>query len=154
MTKTLPTIALLIALALPASAAARIVPQRGIAGATLNMTRAELQSKRGAPDKSLVRDSQVFGRYETWFYGKTSIDMFRKGDDKVFNMSTTDRSERTATDVGVGSTAAAVKKGVTGVRCDSSHCFLGRFDPGRKVTDFILSKTGRVTRVTIGYVFD
>jgi hypothetical protein len=154
MTKTLSMMALLIALALPASAAARIVPQRGIAGATLDMTRAELQHKRGAPDKSLVRDSQIFGKYETWFYGKTSIDMFRKGDEKVFNISTTDRSERTASDVGVGSTAAAVKKGVSGVRCDSRHCFLGRFDPGRKVTDFLLSKTGRVTRVTIGYVFD
>jgi len=153
VTKTLAAISA-IALLLPASAAARIVPQRGIAGATLDMTRTQLQDKLGKADKVQTRTSDVFGRYETWFYGHTSIDLHSTGTRKVFNMSTTSKSEKTATGVGVGSTAAQVRKGVKGVHCDNQHCFIGRFDPGRKVTDFILSKTGRVTRVTIGYVID
>ena len=143
-----------IALVLPAAAGARIVPQRGIAGVTLNMTQAQLREKLGAPDTVTHRNSPPLGRYTTWFYGKTSVDMMRDGGAKVFNISTTSRSEKTAAGVGVGSTAAQVRTGVRGARCDAQHCFIGRFDPGRKVTDFTLSKTGRVTRVTIGYVLD
>ena len=152
-TKTLAAAAL-TALALPASASARIVPQRGIAGANLDMTKAQLADKLGQPDSKKTRTSDVFGKYQTWFYGKTSVDLFA-GSGKVFNVSTTSRAQKTSSGVGVGSTAAAVKKGVRGVRCDKSHCWVGRFDPGRKVTDFVLSKSsGRVTRVTVGYVID
>jgi hypothetical protein len=144
----------LIALALPASAAARIVPQRGIAGANLDMTQAQVRAKLGKPDKVAHPTSPIFGQYTTWFYDGTSVDMFRTQDRKVFNVSTTSKSEKTSTGVGVGSTAAAVKKGVKGARCDQQHCWVGRFEGGRKVTDFRLSATGRVTRVTIGYVLD
>ena len=152
--KTLAATAALIALAVPASASAKIVPQRGIAGANLDMSRAQLTESAGDPDGKKSRTSPIFGKYETWLYGKTSVDLFRKSG-KVFNVSTTSRAQKTATGVGVGSTATAVKKGVKGVKCDKNHCFVGHFDPGRKVTDFNLStKTGRVTRVTIGYVID
>jgi hypothetical protein len=144
----------LILLAFPASAAARIVPQRGIAGANLDMTQQQVFDKLGKPDRVSHPRSPIFGRYTTWFYGRTSVDMFRTGDKKVFNLSTTSRSQKTSTGVGVGSTAAAVKKGVRRVRCDQQHCYVGRFEGGEKVTDFALSKTGRVTRVTIGYVLD
>jgi hypothetical protein len=153
VTKTL--IAISIALLLPTAAAdARIVPQRGIAGANLDMTQPQVRAKLGKPDKVRHPTSPIFGQYTTWFYGATSVDMFRNQDGKVFNVSTTSKAQKTATGVGVGSTAAQVKKGVKGVRCDAKHCYVGRFDPGRKITDFILSKTGRVTRVTIGYVLD
>jgi hypothetical protein len=144
----------LIALALPASAAARIVPQRGIAGANLDMTQAQVRAKLGKPDKVRHPTSPIFGQYTTWFYGGTSVDMFRNQDGKVFNLSTTSKREKTSTGVGIGSTAAAVKKGVKGARCDQKHCWVGRFEGGRKVTDFALSAKGRVTRVTIGYVLD
>ena len=155
MTKTLAPIgAVLLVLALPAAAGATIVPQRGIAGASLDMTRAQLQSKLGDPDRKQTRTSSIFGKYDTWYYGQTSIDLFHAGAGKVFDMSTTSRSQKTVSGVGVGSTVAQVKKGVSGVRCDAQHCYLGRFNPGRKVTDFILSKTGRVARVTVGYVLD
>lgn len=153
MTKTFAA-ATLIALALPASASARIVPQRGIAGANLDMTQPEIRAKLGKPDKVRHPTSPIFGQYTTWFYGGTSVDMFSHGDGKVFNVSTISRSEKTASGVGVGSTAAAVKKGVKGARCDTRHCWVGRFEGGRKVTDFALGKTGRVTRVTVGYVLD
>src|SRR4051794_31303957 len=136
MTKTFAATAL-IALALPTSASARIVPQRGIAGANLDMTRAQLSTRLGEPDSEKNRTSGIFGKYETWLYGKTSVDLF-KGSGKVFNVSTTSRAQKTASGLGIGSTAAAVKKGVKGAKCDSNHCFVGHFDPGRKVTDFIL----------------
>jgi hypothetical protein len=153
VTKTFAALAL-ITLALPASASARIVPQRGIAGANLDMTQPQVRAKLGKPDRVRHPKSPIFGEYTTWFYGGTSVDMFRHGDGKVFNVSTTSKSEKTASGVGVGSTAAGVKKGVKGARCDSKHCWVGRFEGGRKVTDFALGKTGRVTRVTIGYVLD
>ena len=154
MKKTSALIAALIVLTVPAAAAARIVPQRGIAGAALDMTRAQLQAKLGDPDRKQTRTSDVFGRYDTWFYGRTSIDLFHAGAGKAFNISTTSRSQKTSTGVGVGSSVAQVKAGVRGVHCDKQHCYVGRFDPGQKVTDFLLSKTGHVTRVTVGYVID
>jgi hypothetical protein len=153
VTKALAASAL-IALALPASASARIVPQRGIGGANLDMTEAQLFAKLGQPDKTVHPKSPIFGTYTTWFYGGTSVDMFRTGDRKIFNVSTTSKKEKTTTGVGVGSTSAAVKKGIKRVHCDLQHCYLGRFEGGNKVTDFALSKNGRVTRVTIGYVLD
>jgi hypothetical protein len=143
-----------MALALPVSASARIVPQRGIGGANLDMTQAELRTKLGNPDKVANPTSPIFGKYTTWFYGGTSADMFRTQDRKVFNVSTTAKSEKTSTGVGVGSTAAAVVKGVKRSHCDQKHCWVGRFEGGRKVTDFQLSAKGRVTRVTVGYVLD
>ena len=144
----------IVLLALPPAASARIVPQRGIGGANLDMTQAELRAKLGRPDKVRYPRSPIFGRYTTWFYGGTSVDMFRTQDRKVFNVSTASNSEKTSAGVGVGSTAAAVKKNVRGATCDPQHCWVGRFAGGEKVTDFTLGKTGRVTRVTIGYVLD
>src|SRR3954449_12342406 len=95
MTKTLAATAL-IALALPASASARIVPQRGIGGANLDMTQAQVRAKLGRPDKVRHPTSPIFGEYTTWFYGLTSVDMFRNQDGKVFNVSTTSKAEKTA----------------------------------------------------------
>src|SRR3954447_3630197 len=138
MTRTLAATAL-IALALPAAASARIVPQRGIAGANLDMTQAQVRAKLGKPDQVRHPTSPIFGQYTTWFYGGTSVDMFRNQDGKVFNVSTVSKSQKTTSGVGVGSTAAAVKKGVKGARCDAKHCWVGRFEGGRKVTDFALS---------------
>lgn len=153
MTKKLAATAL-IALALPAAASARIVPQRGIAGANLDMTQAQVRAKLGNPDKVQRPTSPIFGQYTTWFYGGTSVDMFRNQEGKVFNLSTTSKSETTSAGIGVGATATAVKAKVKGARCDQTHCWVGRFEGGRKVTDFQLSTKGRVTRVTIGYVLD
>src|SRR3954464_11912805 len=100
MTKT-PAATALIALALPASASARIVPQRGIAGANLDMTQAQIRAKLGEPDKAQHPTSPIFGKYTTWFYAGTSVDMFNTQDRKVFNLSTTSKSEKTSSGVGV-----------------------------------------------------
>lgn len=153
MTKALATAAA-IALVLPAAAAARIVPQHGIGGANLDLTQVQVRAKLGKPDKTAHPKSPIFGRYTTWFYGATSVDMFATQDRKVFNVSTTSKKEKTASGVGVGSTVAAVKKGVKRVQCNKQHCWVGQFEGGSKVTDFQLSTAGRVVRVTIGYVLD
>ena len=154
MTRTLAAAATVIALVLPASAGAAIIPQRGIAGANLDMTQAQVRAKLGKPSKVAHPKSPIFGRYTTWFYGATSVDMFSTQDRKVFNISTTSKTQKTSTGVGIGSKAAAVKKGVKHSNCDSKHCWVGNFQGGSKVTDFQLSSAGRVTRVTIGYVLD
>ena len=152
MIKALTATALVV-LAVPAAASARIVPQRGIAGANLDMSQPEVRAKLGKPDKVRHPTSPIFGEYTTWFYGRTRVDMFRNGDGRVFNVSTTSKAQKTASGVGVGSTATQVKSGVERVRCNARHCWVGRFEPGRKVTDFMLT-SGRVTRVTVGYVID
>src|SRR4051794_41348761 len=101
MTKTLAATAL-IALALPASASARIVPQRGIAGANLDMTQAQVRAKLGKPDKVAHPKSPIFGRYTTWFYGGTRVAMFRHHDRKGFKVSTTPQAGKTTGRLGVG----------------------------------------------------
>jgi hypothetical protein len=150
--KALTSIALVV-LTVPAAASARIVPQRGIAGANLDMSQPEIRAKLGKPDRVRHPTSPIFGEYTTWHYGRTTVDMFRNGDGRVFNVTTTSRTQRTASGVGVGSSTSQVKRGVKRVRCNSRHCWVGRFEPGGKVTDFMLTG-GRVTRVTIGYVID
>jgi hypothetical protein len=151
--KTIAATALIL-LAVPAAASARIVPQRGIGGANLDMTQAQVRAKLGNADRVAHPTSPIFGKYDTWFYGGTSVDMFRTGDRMVFNVSTTSKKEKTSTGVGIGSTAAAVKAGVRNAHCNQQHCWVGRFEGGRKVTDFALSAKGRVIRVTVGYVLD
>lgn len=68
-------------------------------------------------------------------------------------MSTTRRSERTATGVGVGSTETRLKAGLKGLTCKTEngfrHCYLGKFLAGRHVTDFLV-KHGKVSRVGVG----
>jgi hypothetical protein len=76
---------------------------------------------------------------------------------RATGLRTTSRLERTARGVGVGSTEAQVKAGVAGVRCRTEsgfrRCFVGRFLPGRLVTDFDI-RNGRVSSVVVGYVLD
>ena len=59
--------------------------------------------------------------------------------------------------MGVGSTEAAVKARVRGVRCETTFgtrsCHTGRFTVGEIITDFLI-RNGKVTRVSIGRVFD
>jgi len=144
-----------LALALmPAAAAATIVPQKGIAGVRLGMSQAKVGSVLGAP-KSTKHGTNDFGPYTTFRYSKLVITF--QGNTAVTSMSTTRRTEKTGTGVGVGSTEAQVRARVKGVTCKtefgSRHCYLGAFLIGRRVTDFFV-KNGRVTRVNIGRVLD
>jgi hypothetical protein len=42
---------------------------------------------------------------------------------------------------------------VRGLKCETGHCFLGAFLPGRRVTDFFI-RNGHVSRIVVGFVID
>lgn len=155
------TILLVFALLLPASLAeARIVPQKGIMGINLNMTRAQVVQKKGRPDSEQIVPNEILGQQRVMRYGKTRVSFSgTRRRSRVITVTTRSRRQRTRSGVGVGSTEAAVRSGVQGIRCrtefGSRHCFKGTFEPGERVTDFSISQPEhRVTRVTVGIVID
>jgi hypothetical protein len=132
----------------------RVVPQQGIAGLRLGMTKAQVRATVGLPRK-VERGTTELGPYRTSHYRTYTVTFF--GGTRVTQLETRSPRERTAGGIGVGSTRAAVKAGVRGVRCvvefEYDHCYVGTWKPGRTITDFAL-RSGRVWRVTIGYVID
>ncbi len=142
------------ALALAAVAGATIVPQKGIAGVNLGMSKSAVRSLLGSP-ASAKHAKNDFGPCTQFRYAGLVVTF--QGNTSVTSVSTTRKSERTASGVGVGSTEAQVKAKVKGVKCKTEsgfrHCFVGSFRPGKIVTDFSI-KRGRVTLVDVGRVID
>jgi len=134
-----------------AAAAATIVPQRGIGGVTLGMTEPQVRQSQGEPIR-LKNGRNEFGRYRILRYPTFQVTF--QGLDKVTAVQTTSPKQRTVAGIGVGSRKAQVKAKVPGVVCEPGHCHLGKFLPGRRVTDFFLGRTGLVTRVVVGFVID
>lgn len=132
----------------------RIVPQQGIAGLRLGMTQAQVKAKVGLP-RRVERGANEIGSYSTYLYRTYTVTFF--AGPRATQIETRSPQERTAGGIGVGSTRAAVKAGVRGVRCvvefEYDHCYVGTWKPGRTITDFAL-RSGRVWRVAIGYVID
>lgn len=145
------------AVVLPAAAtgaAVRIVPQKGIGGITLGMTREQVKARLGVPAK--VRHGfGTFGPWTTLIYDGLVVGF--TGNTTANSISTRSPAERTAQGVGVGSTIQAVAANVAGSRCLKEfgylHCYVGRWAPGRVITDFAIT-AGRVTRVSVGIVID
>ena len=137
-----------------ATASAAIVPQRGIAGVRLEMTRAQVRAVLGTP-AAVVHGSNDFGSFTAYRYRGLRVTF--QGNRTVTAIFTTRAGERTAAGVGVGSTEGQVRAKVTGVRCRTEsgfrHCFVGRFLPGKRVTDFRI-KRGHVTSVQVAFVLD
>lgn len=118
------------------------------------MTKAQVRSNLGAPTR--IRSGRnEFGRYIEFVYPRVTISF--QGATRVTGLRTRSRLERTGRGIGVGSTEADVKAKVAGVRCRTEsglrHCFLGRFLPGRVITDFHIRRD-RVSSVVIGFVLD
>jgi hypothetical protein len=153
--KLAAAVALLAPLGAPAAAEALIQVDRGIAGARLGNTRAEVRTALGKP-AATRSGTNDFGRFVQYRY-RGGITIIFQGRSEVSTVSTTGRGDRTARGVGVGSTEAAVKARVRGVRCETiagfRSCHTGRFTAGEIVTDFLI-RSGKVTRVSIGRVFD
>ena len=148
-------VAVLVPLGAPAAAEALIQVDRGIAGARLGNTRAEVRAALGRP-ASIRTGTNDFGRFVQYRY-RGGINVIFQGRREVSTVSTTGRGDRTPRNVGVGSTEAQVKNRVRGIRCETiagfRSCHTGRFTVGEVVTDFLI-RNGKVTRVSIGRVFD
>jgi hypothetical protein len=138
----------------PASALIR--PQKGMAGVRLDMTQAQMRKVLGDPS-SVKQGFNDFGGYTQFLYPH-SITVTFQGNQHITGISTKSRSERTARDVGVGSTENDVVSKVTHARCDTiagvRTCHVGSFKPGSRVTVFLMSRRGHVSTVTVGFVVD
>jgi hypothetical protein len=152
---TLTAAALLAPLGAPAAADALIQVDRGIAGARLGNTRAEVRAALGAPS-STRSGTNDFGSFVQWRL-RGGITVIFQGRREVSSVSTSGRGDRTRRGVGVGSSEAAVRRRVRGVRCETvagfRSCHTGRFTAGEIITDFQI-RGGTVRRVTVGRVID
>jgi hypothetical protein len=142
-------------LAAPAAASALIQVDRGIAGARLGNTRAEVRAALGTP-ASVRSGSNEFGDFVEFRY-RGGITVNFQGRRQVSAVSTSGRGDRTARNVGVGSTERTVRRRVAGVRCEtiagSRTCHTGEFEAGERITAFLM-RGGKVRRVTVGFVLD
>jgi hypothetical protein len=143
------------ALALPASASALIQIDRGIAGARLSNTQAEVRAALGKPVR-VIRGRNIFGPTLTFRY-RGGISVFFQGRRTVTAVFLTGRGDRTRRGVGIGSSERAVRNRVPGVTCDSvsgvRSCHTNEFLPGQRITDFRI-RNGKVNRVAVSFVID
>jgi len=139
---------------LAGTAGGAIAPQKGIAGVKLGMSQAKVRSVLGKP-VSVVHGKNDFGKYTMFRYIRLQV--IFQGNSAVTDVSTSRKSERTRSGAGIGSTEDQIKAKVAGVKCKVEsgfhHCFVGRFLPGKRVTDFLFAND-RVVRVDIAIVID
>jgi hypothetical protein len=149
-------LAVLSALATAVPAAAVIRPQKGMAGARLGMTQTQMRGVLGQPTRTKqgMTDS---GPYTQFFYPH-AITVTFQGNRRITGISTHGRTEKTERGVGVGSRETDVQAKVGHVHCETiGHartCHVGRFEAGRRVTVFLISKKGRVATITVSFVVD
>jgi hypothetical protein len=147
--------AVVAALALTGTAASTIIPQRGIAGARLLMSKAEVRDVLGDPDR-VRHGTNDFGAYTVFRYHRLSV-TFQSGQDATA-ISTRRFSEKTPKGIGRGSTEAQLVAAHPTAQCRTEgpgfrHCWIGRFEAGQRVTDFRI-RSGEVSRVTVAFVID
>lgn len=145
-----------ITLASASTAEAVIQVQKGITGIRLGMSQAQVKAGLGSPARTKLGHDD-FGPFTRFLY-RGAITITFQGDASVTEVTIAGDTDRTVSGVGVGSTEKQVKAGVRGVKCQTlagaRDCHVGAFRPGRRVTDFTLGPSGRVTRVSIGIVID
>ena len=134
-----------------ASADAAIQLQHGIGGVRLGQTEAKVRAVRGAPVR-VVDGVNAFGGYIQLRYRGLTVTF--QGGRRVTSVSTRSRAERTNRGVGVGSTRTGLLAAHPSVTCpDALHCVVGREEPGRTVSAFLLGR-GVVRQVVVGHVID
>jgi hypothetical protein len=151
-----PAVAAGFTLASASAAQAVIQVQKGITGIRLGMSQAQVKAGLGRPFRTKTGHND-FGPFTQFLY-RGGITITFQGNASVTAVAITGQTDRTPNGVGVGSTETQVKAGVRGVKCQTlaavRDCHVGAFRPGMRVTDFTLGPSGRVTRVTIGFVID
>jgi hypothetical protein len=142
-------------LLLAAPADAMIQVDRGIAGARIGNSKAEVRAALGKP-RRVVKGVNVFGPF-TQFRFRGGVRVGFQGNRGVTLVSTRGLGDRTASGVGVGSTEAQVVSGVAGITCATFSgtriCQTGEGLPGQRLTAFFIDG-GTVERVDVGIVID
>ena len=144
-------------------AAARIIPQRSIAGVAVDMTEQQVVEARGEPGSVDSRYGGPSGEdfFTTYRYGKSGVKvrfLRRRGVDKVVTIEVfRGRREVTATGIGLRSSRANVKREVAGSRCKRydkwyAICTVGRGGIGHIQTTFWLNRHNKVKLVTLGRI--
>jgi hypothetical protein len=154
---SIAALAALVSLVLASSAGASIVIGKSIGGLKLGMTMTQAKQKLQATPTTKTYTHPIAGPTTdlTW----QGITATFAGNTRVTNVNTTLPTERTSNGLGVGSTIAAVKSGLTGEVCEGTAgttiCHVGKLVAGARVTTFwIRNSTGRVTQVGVGLVID
>jgi hypothetical protein len=154
MTRAL-LLSLILTFAVPASAQAMIQIDRGIAGARVHNTKAQVRAALGKP-ASAMNGTNEFGVYTQYRYAG-GITVTFQGGTRVTSVSTSGLGDRTSRGVGVRSKESTVRAKVPGVTCmtvaGSRECHTGEALAGQRTTSFLFDG-GRVTRVTVGIVID
>ncbi len=136
-----------------------LVPQSSIRGVKVGMVASQVRSKLGRPDSNRTLADPILGKTRMMRFGLVEV-RFRgvRSNSPVINISTTSKKERTASGIGVGSSERALRAALRGETCRTElgyrHCWLGQWKPGSLITDFSISKSGRVTRLMLGIVID
>jgi hypothetical protein len=127
---------------------------RGIAGARLGNSKAEVRAALGKPRRVVNRQTE-FGRTTTFLYRGGIRVNFLGGE--VTLAGTTGRGDRTRRGIGVGSTEQAAVAKVPGLECDTFQgtrlCRRGAEEPGERGTFFFI-EDGRVSRVDVAVLID
>jgi hypothetical protein len=148
---------ILVAAALiPAGTAEALIQiDRGIAGARIGNSRAEVRAALGSPSK-VATGTNDFGPWVRYTYAG-GIRVFFQGRTRVTSVVLTGRGDRTSRGVGVGSSEATVRSRVPGITCETfgtfRTCHTGSGLPGQRITDFQI-RNGRVAAVVVGIVID
>jgi hypothetical protein len=153
--RSLPLAATVAALFFAPAADAMIQVDRGIAGARLGNSRAEVRAALGTPS-STKSGSNDFGPWVRYTFSG-GIRVFFQGKTSVTSVDTTGLGDRSSKGVGVGSSEASVKAKVPGIKCENlgsvRSCHTNDFLPGKRITDFRI-KGGKVASVSVGVVID
>lgn len=144
----------------PGAAASKpFVPQSSIRGVSVGMTFDQVRARLGTPGTNKATTHPILGQTRTLTYGLLTVIIDGRANTSLAtSLMTTSRSDRTASGLGIGSTEAQLRAGLKGLKCQTSlgyrTCRLGVLKAGRLVTDFSISKGGKVKRISLGRVLD